>query len=132
MMKHQHNQLRLLLADDDSQVRAAIAELLQAEGFEIIEAESGLAALEIVRRQTLSCCVMDVDMPGMSGIEVLKIVQTQFGGLPSLLISGNDSRERQIAAMEAGAFSLLAKPVVPDLLRFSIKRMLDHHFGAGF
>jgi CheY-like chemotaxis protein len=120
--------LRALLAEDDELVRSALTDLLSKEGFEVFEAASGLAALEAVQRVRFSFSVMDIDMPGMSGIEVLKAIRQQFGVLPSIMITGNDSRERQVEAMAAGAFALLAKPVVPDLLRFSVKRLLDHHY----
>jgi CheY-like chemotaxis protein len=120
--------LRTLLAEDDELVRAALKDLLRKEGFEVFEAASGLAALEIVQHVQVSFSVMDIDMPGMSGIELLKVIRQQFGSLPSIMITGNDSRERQVEAMAAGAFALLAKPVVPDLLRYSVKRLLDHHY----
>jgi len=121
--------LRMLIAEDDEFVRTALREVLRSEGFEVLEAESGLAALEIVHRVRVSFSVMDIDMPGMSGIEVLRTIRQQYGTLPSIMITGNDSRERQVEAMAAGAFALLSKPIGPDLLRFSVKRLLDHHFG---
>lgn len=131
MSRLQKGQLTILLADDDASVREAFRELLGLEGFTtILEADTGLAALEILHRQMerLAFSVMDVDMPGMSGIEVLRAARSSCPVPPCIFISGNDSRERQIQAMQAGAFSLLSKPVAPDLFRFSIKRLLDHHY----
>lgn len=111
--------LRILLAEDNADLRSALKELLRREGFVVFEAATGLAALEIIRRERVTFSIMDVDMPGLTGFEVLKIVRTQLGGaLPCIFMSGDGSRERQMKALEVGAFSLLEKPIVPDLLRF--------------
>ena len=129
MRSDRNHPLRILLAEDDPDVRAALRELLGLEGFTILEADDGLAALEIFRRETLAFSIMDVDMPGMNGIEVLRIVRQQRGGFPCIFITGDDSRQRQIQARQVGAFTLLAKPVAPDVLRFSVRRLVDTHYG---
>ena len=122
--------MEILLAEDDTSVRAALKEFLGREGFVVYEADSGLAALQILQRTRVTFSIMDVDMPGMTGFEVLKIVRQQLGGaLPCIFISGDSSRERQMKALEVGAFSLLEKPIAPDLLRFSVQRLVDFHYG---
>ncbi len=123
--------LRILLADDDRSVREALCEFLRQEGYVIFEADSGLSALEILQREKrhVSFSIMDVDMPGMTGIEVLKAIRGLRDPLPCIFISGDDSRERQAEAMAVGAFSLLTKPVPLDLLRFSMRRLLEHYHG---
>ena len=122
--------MEILLAEDDTSVRAALKEFLGREGFVVYEADSGLAALEILQLTRVTFSIMDVDMPGMTGFEVLKIVRQQLGGaLPCIFISGDSSRERQMKALEVGAFSLLEKPIAPDLLRFSVQRLVDFHYG---
>lgn len=124
---------RVLLADDDAAVREAIRDLLGHEGFtEVLEADTGLAALEILHREAplLAFSILDVDMPGMSGIEVVRTARREQSALPCILVSGDASRERHVQAMEVGAFSLLSKPIAPDLLRYSVKRLVDHHYGG--
>lgn len=123
--------MRILLADDDVSVRSSLSDFLRSEGYVIYEADSGLAALEILQRERLnmSFSIMDVDMPGMTGIEVVKVFRREVGTLPFILMSGDDSRERQAEAMAAGAFSLLTKPIGIDLLRYSMRRLLEHHYG---
>lgn len=130
MMRKLEAQMRILLADDDVELRAALKEFLGREGFVVFEAGTGLAALEILRRESVTFSIMDVDMPGLTGFEVLKIVRQQLGGaLPCIFMSGDGSRERQMKALEVGAFSLLEKPIAPDLLRFSVQRLVDFHYG---
>ena len=121
--------MRVLLADDDSDVRASLRDFLASEGFTIVEADSGTTALEILLRQRMSFSIMDVDMPGITGIEVMRFVRKQHFGLPCIFISGDDSRQRQAEALEVGAFSLLSKPIVLDLLRLSMNRLLEQHYG---
>jgi DNA-binding response OmpR family regulator len=121
--------IRILVADDDSLVRLALCEFLRRDGFVTYEAASGLAALEIVQKERVSFSIMDVDMPGMSGIEVLRTWHRATGAaLPSIFITGDDSRARQVEALMAGAFSLLHKPVAPDVLRFTVKRLVEQYF----
>ena len=130
MMRKLEAQMRILLADDDVELRAALKEFLGREGFVVFEAGTGLAALEILRRESVTFSIMDVDMPGLTGFEVLKIVRQQLGGaLPCIFMSGDSSRARQMKALEVGAFSLLEKPIAPDLLRFSVQRLVDFHYG---
>jgi len=129
MTNPMHRSMRVLLADDDSDVRAALREFLANEGFLIVEADSGTTALEILLRQRMSFSIMDVDMPGMTGIEVLRVVRKEHSGLPCIFITGDDSRHRQAEALEVGAFSMLSKPVVLDLLRLSMHRLLEQHYG---
>ena len=122
--------MRILLAEDDLSVRSALKEFLGRDGFFVFEAASGLAALEILQREKITFSIMDVDMPGLTGFEVLRIVRQQMGGaLPCIFMSGECSRERQMKALEVGAFSMLAKPIAPDLLRFSVQRLVDFHYG---
>jgi DNA-binding response OmpR family regulator len=130
MIPNLEKQMRILLADDDSELRSALREFLGRDGFVVFEAASGLAALEILQREKFTFSIMDVDMPGLTGFEVLRIARQQFGGaLPCIFMSGDSSRERQMQALEVGGFSLLAKPVPPDLLRFSVQRLVDFHYG---
>jgi DNA-binding response OmpR family regulator len=131
MTRNQNHPMQILLADDDTLLRAALCEFLGREGFVVHEAATGLAALEVLRLHRVTFSIMDVDMPGLTGFEVLKIVRQQLGAaMPCIFMSGDSSRERQMKALEVGAFSLLEKPIAPDLLRFSVQRLVDFHYGA--
>lgn len=122
--------MHILLADDDTLLRVTLRELLGREGFVVHEADTGLAALEVFQRHHVTFSIMDVDMPGLTGFEVLKIVRQQLGAaMPCIFMSGDGSRERQMKALEVGAFSLLEKPIAPELLRFSVQRLVDFHYG---
>jgi CheY-like chemotaxis protein len=115
---------RILLADDDATVRLGVAELLGEMGVEALHAESGLEALEIVRRYPLNAVLLDLQMPGCSGLEALSVILRVRHDLPCLVYSGSLTAELERVAMESGAFAVLRKPVQPSLLRLQISRAL--------
>jgi CheY-like chemotaxis protein len=114
-------QRRLLLADDDSEVRLGVAELLQTLDLEVLHAESGPEALEIASRVSLSAALLDVHMPGFTGLECLPRLRRTCVDLPCLLYSGRWTPGLEQAAMDAGALALLRKPVQPDVLRREVR-----------
>lgn len=128
MRKLRNESLRILLAEDDGDLRAAFKDLLGREGFKVFEAATGLAALQILKTQKVTFSIMDVDMPGLTGFEVLRIARQDLGALPCIFVSGDSSRERMVQALQAGAFSMLAKPVNPELLRYSVQRLIEFHY----
>lgn len=114
----------ILLADDDEEVRIGVADVLRALGLEVMQAETGLEALELVRLRPVQAALLDWHMPGCSGLEALPKLRAERVGLPCILYSGNLTEEMERLAREAGAFSVLRKPVVPDLLRAEVMRAL--------
>ena len=115
---------RILLADDDATVRLGVAELLGEMGVEALHAESGLEALDIVRRHPLNAVLLDLQMPGCSGLEALPIILRVRSDLPCLVYSGSLTADLERVALESGAFAVLRKPVQPALLRLHISRAL--------
>ncbi len=126
---------RILLADDDSEVRLGVADLLMGIGLTVRHAETGLEAVEIVRRETVQAALLDMHMPGRTGIEVLPLLREQCEGLPCLVYSGLWTPGLEEAVLAAGALACLKKPVDPLLLRAEIRRALrvppDHHWNRG-
>lgn len=105
---------RLLLVDDDHSVREVTAAMLRESGFEVIEAGSGGAALDLIQRvQPIDLLLIDFAMPGMSGAEVAKRVRAQFPQLPILFITGFADRA---ALVGVGDAQVIGKPFVDDEL----------------
>ena len=117
------NQLirRILVADDDLELRAGVCDLLGGPGFEIIEAGRGDDALEIVRRGPLDLAVLDYEMPGLTGLDILKTVESELLEIPCILLSGLDIASM---AMNAGARAVFRKPVEPIALRAEVMNTL--------
>jgi len=125
---------RVLLADDDLEVRRGVEDLLSPLGLEFLHAESGPEALEIAlaRLSSLALMVLDVHMPGCTGLEVLSRLRVQVSHLavPCILCSGEAADTLQRQAREAGAWAFLRKPVQPQQLRVEVRRALDFVRGA--
>ncbi len=113
---------RILLADDDANLRVGVAELLGALGLEVRHAESGLEAVEMARSARFHAALLDLHMPGCSGLEALALLHQNQRGLPCIVYSGRLTRQLEREALEIGAIAVLHKPVVPDLLRREVMR----------
>lgn len=116
---------RILLADDDTELRSGIADFLAVLGLEVLHAETGLEALDVVRRARVHTALLDWHMPSCSGLEALGLIQGYRRGLPCILYSGNLTPDMEGIALRAGAFAVMRKPVEPDLLRREVLRAVD-------
>lgn len=116
---------RILCADDDLEVRAGVVDLLSAIGLDVIEAESGLEAIELAREARIDAALLDLHMPGCTGIEALPELRALRRGLPCLVYSGDWTDALRELALAAGAFRVLAKPIQPQLLRSEVLAALE-------
>jgi len=109
--------VRVLLVDDDDMVRETYVEALQAEGHEVVPAESGFQAIEICRETTFDLVITDLSMSGMSGLELATAVKDLDAGLPIILFSGWAAQEIEEKVKDAGVDRILVKPcLIEDLL----------------
>ncbi len=119
-----HAQGRILLADDDRSLRAGVADLLSALGLEVIQAENGPEAIEISRRHRFHAALLDLHMPGQTGLEVIPKLHLVHVGLPCIVYSGALTAALESAAHLLGAFAVLHKPVDPAVLRSEVLRAI--------
>ncbi len=120
---------RILIADDDAEVRGGAAELLSAMGLIIIEAGSGVEAVEIMRAGPIHLALLDYHMPGHDGLEVFSIIREETLEIPCMFWSGDAPEPVREVALRQGASAFLQKPVQPDLLRGEVRRILETHWG---
>lgn len=102
--------MRILLVDDEEDFRKTLANRLRKRKLEVIEAESGPAALEFFSGQAVDVVVLDVRMPGMDGIQVLKRMKETKPLVEVIMLTGHASVESGIEGMRLGAFDYLMKP----------------------
>lgn len=107
----------ILLVDDDELVRVAVAEVLRTEGYEVIEAANGLAALGILETVTPAAAVIDFLMPGLNGAQVARAAQASLPDLPIIFVSGYADT---IALDEITGAVILRKPVTPEELLHAV------------
>lgn len=115
---------RLLIVDDDADMRLLLAEYFRRLGFQVDERESGAAALEPATTGKFDCFILDVSMPGMSGFELLKKVRDRGVQTPALFLTAHDALDYKVAGYEAGADDYLAKPFSPRELEYRVEALL--------
>ena len=118
---------RIVLADDDAQVRKLFARKLESEGYEVIEAHTGKKALDSVRTGGCNLLILDLSMPGMDGFDVLRALHSEMPDLKVIVISGYMHGALLEAASFLGAMETLEKPTTPQLLADTVRRLLAEH-----
>lgn len=103
--------LRVLVVDDHAVVREGIARILAGtgEGWTVGEASSGFQALDWLRRHPADVVIVDLSMPGMSGLELVKRIRAEFGRLPVLVLSMHAEEQYALRAFKAGANGYMTK-----------------------
>ena len=96
--------IRLLVVDDDPAIREVASAMLVEEGYEILTAEDGLQALELLQRFNPDLVITDLQMPRMSGFELVKIMHERFPQLPVIVISGEFGEYDRPPEVTAAAF----------------------------
>jgi two-component system response regulator AtoC len=114
--------LRVLLVDDERDVRRMLQRSMARMGFETTEAGDGQAALELLRHQDFDLVVSDVQMPGMTGIELLGALDREGLDVPVVLVSGSLEVPDAGAARDLGAFDFFRKPFSLEELRKAARR----------
>lgn len=111
--------LKILVVDDDRRMVKTICDILTVKGHESIEAYNGEEAVTKARDQQPDCVLMDIKMPGIDGVEALKIIKTTFPELPVVLMSAFATPNQVEEAKKQGAYTVLTKPInIQVLLSF--------------
>lgn len=101
---------RILIVEDDDEMRQALSDLLEKNGYEIDVAEDGIGALNKLWINSYDLAVTDVIMPGVNGLKLMSIARTIPSEVDFLVITGNDSEENREEAFRLGAKGYLRKP----------------------
>lgn len=110
--------LRILIVDDEEELVSALEERLRLRGFEAQGVTTGVEALAFLGDQPCDVVLLDVKMPGLGGLEVIKRIKEELPRLEVILLTGHGSQVSVEEGMEAGAFEYLMKPVkIDDLVR---------------
>ncbi len=113
----------ILIVDDDAGQRSLLHSFLKGQGFETIPVDSGARALEVLRAQPVSMMISDVRMPGMSGLETLRLARQEHPVLPVLLVTAYADVKEAVGAMRDGALNYLAKPIDLDELLATVRQV---------
>ncbi len=119
----------ILIADDKAEVRAVFRDLLEKEGYGILEAEDGMQALEAVNREMPSLAFIDFKMPKIDGLAVLEKIKQQGSDIPVIIISAYGTMDSAIRAIRLGAYDFLPKPIDLDRISKIVERCLEERRG---
>jgi DNA-binding NtrC family response regulator len=114
----------ILIADDDEVSCQLFAETLESEGFRVEQTISGDAALSRLREDTPDLLIIDVRMPGTSGLEVTRIAHEKYPSLPIIVMTAFGSIETAVEAIHEGAFDFISKPMNLEELKKTVSRAL--------
>ncbi|PKM11709.1 MAG: chemotaxis protein CheY [Gammaproteobacteria bacterium HGW-Gammaproteobacteria-3] len=120
--------MKILIVDDFSTMRRIIKNLLRDLGFtNTLEADDGKTALPILRKGGIDFLVTDWNMPGMSGLDLLKAVRADpdLGHLPVLMVTAEAKREQIIMAAQAGVNGYVIKPFTAATLKEKIDKIFE-------
>lgn len=115
---------RILVCDDEESIREFLEIMLRKEGYEVTCAEDGQKALDILKKKSFDMVISDMQMPNMTGMELLKATKDQFPDMTFMMITAFGTTETAVEAMKLGAYDYLSKPFKIDEVRLNIANAL--------
>src|ERR1043165_2331826 len=114
----------ILIVDDEAQIRASVSGVLADEGFRVLEADNGRTALATIAAEHPRRVLLDIWMPEIDGIELLRQIQERHPGTRVIVISGHGNIETAVRATQLGAVDFIEKPFSLDRLLQRVARAL--------
>jgi two-component system KDP operon response regulator KdpE len=120
---------RILVVDDDPQIRRVLKVTLSGQGFEVDDAKNGEAALDKLRQTRFDLVLLDINMPGMSGLEVCRAIRTS-SEIAIIMLTVRDGEADTVEALDSGADDFVTKPFKPSELSARIRAALRRSPGG--
>ncbi len=117
--------LRILIVDDEEVLRDVLEAVLRREGFDVVLAASGEEALSVLDTEEVDCVILDVMLPGISGIDTLRAIRIANPELPVVVITAFSSIDGAIEAMKRGAFHYIPKPFKNEEVVLTVNKALE-------
>ena len=116
---------RILVIDDEAEIRRSVRMILEYEGYDVQEASSGPEGLAIIEREAPDLVFLDIKMPGMDGLEALQRIRQSNESLPVVIVSGHGTVSTAVDATKLGAFDFIEKPLASERVLVTIRNALD-------
>jgi two-component system, NtrC family, response regulator PilR len=117
---------RILVVDDERSMRELLAIVLRREGYEVLLAENGRGAIEMLEREPIDLLISDIKMPDLSGVDVLRAAKKVDQDILGIMITAFASTETAVEAMRLGACDYLSKPFDIDLLKMKVREKIEN------
>jgi CheY-like chemotaxis protein len=119
----------ILITDDDQDCREVLREIMEPQGFRTILASCGEEALDIVQDEEVHLALLDMHMPSMTGLDVLRLLR-QMRELPVILVTADYTASLIRQAQQARAYSVIPKPVSKNVVIYTVVRALLRAYGG--
>jgi DNA-binding NtrC family response regulator len=110
------DKMKIMLIDDEERFLSSTSKLLQRKGYNAVTAASGTEALAKLKSSSIHVVILDVKMPGMDGMEILKNIKRDFPLVDVIILTGHGTMESAVDGLKAGASDYMVKPVYIDNL----------------
>lgn len=118
---------RVLIVDDEKNIRLTLSQALSSLDVEVDTAEDGEQALQKIKGNEFDIILLDLRMPNIDGMEVLRRLRDERPDIPVIIITAHGNIQSAVEAMKLGAIEFLPKPFVPDQIRQLVSRVLDRY-----
>src|SRR5258706_6849710 len=119
--------VHILAVDDDAIACQLLQEVLQKEGYQVSTATSGQEAIRLAQEVPFDLAILDIRMPDLSGIDVLKVLKRLNAQVPVLMTTAYSSMQTAIEATRLGAYDYLSKPCKIEELLLTVRRALEQY-----
>jgi len=117
--------MKLMLVDDETRFLATTKKLLTKKGYDVLTADSGAQALNVLASKTVHVVILDVKMPGMDGLETLRAIKKDFPLVEVIMLTGHGTVESAVEGLKLGATDFLNKPADIDELLVKAEEAYD-------
>jgi len=118
--------LRILAVEDEPPIRRFLRTSLSAQGYDVLEAEDGAQAVAMLRRNAVDLIVLDLGLPGMDGLDVIRTLREQGSQVPIVVLSSRTDEAGKVKALDLGADDYVTKPFGVDELFARIRAAVRH------
>jgi DNA-binding response OmpR family regulator len=122
-----HSERSILIVDDEPNVRLMLRTSLESAGYRVGYAEDGISALARLDETPYDLIVLDLQMPRMDGMELLRRMRSEGRSVPVVFLSAHGSIPDAVEAMKLGAIDFLTKPITPEALRRVVAEVIERH-----
>ncbi len=119
---------RIIVMDDEESIRLGCEKVLTREGFEVVVAADGSSGWEMLQEDEFDLALIDLKMPGIDGMNILKLMGENLPDVVAIVITGYASYETAVETVKLGAYDYIPKPFTPDELRNVVRRGLERRF----
>lgn len=128
MQAQGHNRFTVLLANEQESWHKTVTRLLEPQGVQTVSARTGREALEVIEKTPIHLAVLDVQMPQLGGLQVMKLMRDMHKAPPTIMVADELSSHLLREALGMHVFSVLSKPVDFNLLLDAMARVLRRHY----